>query len=80
MFRVIFKDKILCAYEEIKEFNDSLDYIVLDRLFISDPMYYDTINLFNGKMDYNTYMGKYSNMLTKDYLYSEIGLLKEKKQ
>ena len=74
----IYKDKILNAYKEVKELN--IDYILLERIFIDDFMYYDSIKLFNSKMSLTSFYNKYDkHLFDKGYLYHEVGLLKEEK-
>ena len=71
----IYKDKILNAYIETKDLN--LDYILLERVFISDEMYFDAIKLFKGELSIGDFYKKYNKSnFDKGYLYHEVGLLK----
>ncbi|MBP5342831.1 U32 family peptidase [bacterium] len=72
----IYKDKILNAYTEAKELN--IEYIILDRVFITDDMYFDAIKLFKGEISLDKFNDIYKNIpFEKAYLYKEIGLFKE---
>ena len=74
----IYKDKILNAYKESKELK--LDYILLERIFIDDEMYFDAIKLFKDEIIMTSFYNNYSKSLfDKGYLYHEVGLLKENK-
>jgi len=70
----IYRDKVFNAYNDIKDID--IDYLILDRIFIDDNMYFDTINLYKGLLSYNEYMKKYHDKVDSGYLYKEIGLLK----
>ena len=71
----IYKDKILNAYKEALELKP--DYILIERIFIDDLMYYDAIKLFNGTLSIGSFYNKYDkHLFDKGYLYHEVGLLK----
>lgn len=74
----IFKDKIFLGFNYLKHF-DKCEYLILNREFISDEMYFDTISLFNNDLPYDEYLKRYSICIDEGYLFKPVGLLKEKK-
>jgi len=72
----IFKDKLFNAFSclDINRFK----YVFLDRLFVEDELYFDTINLYLNKMNKDDYFNKYNKgIFNNQILFNEVGLLKE---
>ena len=72
----IYKDKIFSAYKELNEI--SPDYVLLERVFINDDMYFDSVKLFKGEISIGDFYNKYDkHQFDNGYLYHEVGLLRE---
>lgn len=73
----LYRDKIQNGFLDLSHFVKA-EYLILNRLFISDEMYYDTIDLYNKKIPYETYENKYGHITDNGYFYKSVGLFKEK--
>ena len=70
-----YKDKIFNGFEELS--NMSNLYLILDRIFINDDMYFDAVKLFKKELSLDDFYKKYNkDSFDKSYLFKETGLLK----
>lgn len=68
----IFRDETINVYEYLHIFKN-VDYLILDRPFISDKEYFDTLDLYLGSIDYKEYKNKYPSQ-TLGYFFKEMGV------
>ncbi len=68
----IYRDEVINIYKYIDHF-DNIDYLMLDRPYISDSEYKDTISLYNGLIDYTEYKKKYPDQ-TDGYFFKVMGV------
>jgi len=73
----LYRDKIQNGFLALSHFNKA-EYLILNRIFINDEMYYDTIDLYNKKTSYEVYESKYGFITDNGYFYKPVGLFKEK--
>lgn len=71
----IYKDKIFNGYSELDSIKD-VEFFILDRKFIDDNMYFDTIDLYLNRLSITDYNKKYNGLCDLGYLYKETGLLR----
>ncbi len=71
----IYRDKIFDGYSLFRETKE-IDYLILNRIFIPNDLYFDTLALYKGELDYSIYLSKYNDLFDSGFLYREIGLLK----
>ena len=64
----IFRDKKINLYDFLDHFK-KCDYLLLDRIFINDEEYYDTINLYKGLIERNKYINKYKEKFDTGFLF-----------
>nr|MCR5564564.1 U32 family peptidase [Gammaproteobacteria bacterium] len=56
----IFRDKLINIYDFMDHFK-KCDYLILDRLFINDEEYLDTVKLYKGITSRSEYISKYNS-------------------
>ncbi|MCR5741543.1 MAG: U32 family peptidase [Gammaproteobacteria bacterium] len=64
----IYRDKCINLFD-FKDHFSGCEYLMLDRIFIEDCEYYDSVNLFNGSLDRGEYVKKYSNKFDTGFLF-----------
>ena len=74
----IFRDKLINVYDFMDHFK-KCDYLILDRLFISDEEYLDTVKLYKGIMERCEYVSKYNAQFDTGFLFKNVGKLFEVK-
>ncbi len=74
----IFRDKLINVYDFMDHFK-KCDYLILDRLFISDEEYLDTVKLYKGIMKRSEYVSKYNAQFDTGFLFKNVGKLFEVK-
>lgn len=70
----VYRDKKINLFDFIDHYKD-IDYMVLDRIFISDNEYKDTIDLFKGIIKRDDYIKKYPEKFDTGFLFKQVGLL-----
>lgn len=55
----IFRSNKLISYPEFDQLNELLTDFFIERLFLEDDEYYDTIRLYNNSLNYDEYRKKY---------------------
>lgn len=74
----IFRDKLINVYDFMDHFK-KCDYLILDRIFISDEEYLDTVKLYKGIMERCEYVAKYNAQFDTGFLFKNVGKLFEVK-
>lgn len=64
----IFRDKKINLYDFLDHFK-KCDYLLLDRIFINDEEYFDTVNLYKGLMERSEYISKYKEKFDTGFLF-----------
>jgi putative protease len=57
----IFRSKKLISLDELKDINDELDTIFIERIFMDDKEYYDSIRLYKNMIHKADFLEKYDN-------------------
>ena len=74
----IFRDKLINIYDFLDQFK-KCDYLILDRLFINDEEYLDTVKLYKGITSRSEYVSKYNAQFDTGFLFKNVGKLFEVK-
>ena len=70
----IYRDKKINLFDFLDHYK-TCEYLLLDRIFIDSDEYKDTIDLFKGLMDRETYLKKYNEKFETGFLFKQVGLL-----
>ena len=70
----IYRDKKINLFDFLDHYKRA-DYLFLNRIFISDTEYKDTIDLFKGIIKRDDYIKKYPEKFDTGFLFKQVGLL-----
>jgi len=72
----IFKDKLFNGIFDLDI--NRFKYVFLDRIFVNDELYFDTVKLYNNELPKEEYLSRYKlDLFDNSILFNEVGLLKE---
>ena len=57
----VFRSKKLISYDEFKELNQAIDDFFIERIFLDDNEYYDSIRMYQHTMSKSEFLNKYSD-------------------
>ena len=72
----IFRDKALSSFEEIEVLKTGLDDFFIERIFMDDEEYYDSIKAYQDRSFVNEFLSKYEGHYNKGFYYQYTEKLK----